>query len=279
MPAKGRALTIGLNSVSPASYGGWSGNLVACEPDAEDMTRIGKANGFKVTMLLTKAATRARVAQEIKSAAAALKPGDAFFLTYSGHGGQLPDKNADEVDALDETWCLFDGEQVDDELYLMLAKFAKGVRIIVLSDSCHSGTVTKQAHTRSMTVTRNAVYGSEVVRYRNMPPDAALRAYRLNQKFYDKILMNPALSAAKQSISASALLISGCQDNQLSQDGQFNGLFTGTLLKVWKEGAFKGDYGLLHKKIVGLMPPDQTPNYYFIGGANPKFEGQKPFSI
>jgi hypothetical protein len=279
MPPKGLALTLGLNAVNPAHYGGWPGTLVACEADAEDMTRIAKASGFKVVTLLTKAATRARVASEIKKAATGLKSGDVFLLTYSGHGGQLPDKNGDEEDAEDETWCLYDGEQVDDELYAMLARFASGVRIIVCSDSCHSGTVTKQAHTRNMQVTRSALSGSEVIRFRNMPPDAALRTYRMNQKFYDKILTNPSLKTAQSKIAASVLLISGCQDNQLSQDGQFNGLFTGNMLRVWKDGAFQGNYRKLHKKIVNLMPPDQTPNYYFIGGANPTFEGQKPFTI
>lgn len=279
MPSKGLALTIGLNSVNPAHYGGWSGDLVACEADAVDMTAIGKKKGFKVTTLLTKACTRDRVAKEIKAAAASLKSGDIFLLTYSGHGGQLPDLNADETDAEDETWCLYDGELVDDELYILLGKFVKGVRILVFSDSCHSGTVTKQAHTRNMPVTRSALTGSEVIRYRNMPPDAALRTYRLNQEFYDKILTSPSRKAAKGNLAASALLISGCQDNQLSQDGQFNGLFTGTFLRVWKGGLFLGDYARLHRKIVDRMPPDQTPKYYFIGASNPKFEGERPFKI
>jgi len=48
------------------------------------------------------------------------------------------------------------------------------------------------------------------------------------------------LAKAKANIKASVLLISGCQDNQLSQDGAFNGLFTGTLKKVWNGGIFKG---------------------------------------
>ena len=35
------------------------------------------------------------------------------------------------------------------------------------------------------------------------------------------------------------VLISGCQDNQTSADGDFNGLFTSKLLNVWNEGKFK----------------------------------------
>jgi hypothetical protein len=43
MPA-GRALTVGLNSVDPKHYTGWSGELNACEADAEDMTSIVKSD-------------------------------------------------------------------------------------------------------------------------------------------------------------------------------------------------------------------------------------------
>ena len=34
-----------------------------------------------------------------------------------------------ESDKLDETWCLYDGQLIDDELYMELGKFVTGVRI------------------------------------------------------------------------------------------------------------------------------------------------------
>jgi hypothetical protein len=54
----------------------------------------------------------------------------------------------------------------------------------------------------------------------------ALRVYQNNKKFYDPILKRRDLAKALGAVKASVLLISGCQDNQLSQDGTFNGLFT-----------------------------------------------------
>ena len=51
----------------------------------------------------------------------------------------------------DETWCIYSDRQlVDDELYSLWAQFAAGVRIFVLSDSCHSGTVLKQMFYKSL---------------------------------------------------------------------------------------------------------------------------------
>jgi metacaspase-1 len=77
---KGIALTIGLNSVDPKHYGGWSGDLVACEADAEDMAEIAQSKGFTVTRLLTKQATRSQVINEVNKAATSLQTGDIFML-------------------------------------------------------------------------------------------------------------------------------------------------------------------------------------------------------
>jgi hypothetical protein len=276
---KGLALNIGLNSVNPRHYGGWSGELNACEADAEDMANIAKTRKFQVKILLTKAATRAKVIGQISKAAKALRKGDIFMLSYSGHGGQLPDLNSDEPDAQDETWCLYDAELLDDELYAQLGKFSPGVRILVFSDSCHSGTVVKLAYYQGTTTARGSGPNVQGVRYRFMPPDVALRTYQSNRNFYDKILKNMKLKGTEKAVKASVLLISGCQDNQLSCDGDFNGLFTAQLLRVWKNGAFKGDYRKFHASIVRRMPPDQTPNYFRIGRTDLKFEAQKPFTI
>jgi hypothetical protein len=43
------------------------------------------------------------------------------LLTYSGHGSQIPDVSQDEVDHYDETWCLYDGQLLDDELFSLLS--------------------------------------------------------------------------------------------------------------------------------------------------------------
>ena len=277
--AKGLALTMGLNLVDPKHYGGWSGELSACEADAEDMASIAKSKRFEVKTLLTKAATRTQVTRSILNAAKKLKSGDIFMLSYSGHGGQLPDLNNDEPDAQDETWCLYDGELVDDELYALFGRFARGVRILVFSDSCHSGTIVKIAYYQGTAAVRSSGIGSQAVRYRFMPPDVALRTYRNNRKFYDKLLKNIKLRETKAAVKASVLLISGCQDNQLSSDGDFNGLFTAQLLRVWKNGTFKGNYKGFHKAILRRMPPDQTPNYFWAGQQDVTFETQRPFTI
>jgi metacaspase-1 len=272
------ALTIGLNSVDPEHYGGWSGNLNACEADAEDMANIATSKEFTVTTVLTREATRERVTNEISNAADALQAEDFFILSYSGHGGQVPDFNDEEVDAQDDTWCLYDAQLVDDEIYTLLAKFAEGVRVLVFSDSCHSGTITKLAYYEGTVKGRSVIHSASEVAYRFMPPEVTLPTYRNNKDFYNDILKNLQPQSREQA-RASILLFSGCQENQLSADGDFNGLFTAQLLRVWREGSFTGDYPTFYKEIRKRMPPDQTPNYFRTGQVNEQFEAQTPFTI
>jgi hypothetical protein len=289
-----QSLHIGLNAVSPAHYGGWSGDLAACEADATDMQAIAKAKGMKPTVLLTANATRAAVLAAMRAAAKALKSGDLFLLTYSGHGGQVADVTGEEIDRKDETWCLFDGQLIDDELYLELSRFAAGVRILVLSDSCHSGTVT-----RAVVPAHAATNGNG--RPRMMPPAIALRTYRDHQAFYDGLqrevatqakasVIDPDTALAQVAIDSSRLtavvstfgpaviLISGCQDNQTAMDGDFNGAFTGRLLQVWNNGGFTGNYTQFRNVIVAGLPATQSPNLFVLGSAA-GFLTQRPFTV
>lgn len=269
--AKGISLHIGLNAVDPEQYEGWSGDLVACEADAKDMAALAKKQQFgTIKKLMTRKATSATVIAAIGDAAMALKSGDFFFLTYSGHGGQVPDKNGDEPDGKDETWVLYDRMLVDDELYVLWSKFKKGVRIVVLSDSCHSGSVTR--------VAPEFISGGARKRFRIMPRKENERTYKAHRKLYDGI-QKATKGRDKAKVTASIILISGCQDNQLSSDGDSNGLFTEKLKAVWNGGRFTGNYKHFRSSIVSRMPMDQTPRYSLVGAASDVFEAQQPFTL
>lgn len=270
--AKGRSLHIGLNRVDPDAYGGWDGQLTACEADANDMAAIAESLGYETHKLLTAEATSSAILEELANAVTELEDGDIFLLTYSGHGGQVPDSNGDEPDRMDETWVSFDRQIVDDELYAAFGTFAPGVRIFVLSDSCHSGTVLEVV---LAAVQPGVVSASEA---KAMPANVCARDYQERKADYDRI-QQQVKAFDKTEIGASVLLISGCQDNQTSADGDRNGLFTEKLRQVWADGAFKGGYRKFAKDIVAKMPPYQTPNYFTAGTPDPAFERQHPFAI
>ena len=290
--SRAMSLHIGLNSVSPKHYEGWSGPLAACEFDANDMEAIAKSQGIAAKKLLTKSGTRKAVLAGIRAAAKALKKGDLFLLTYSGHGGQVADSSGDEPDKQDETWCLFDGQLIDDELYFELSKFAAGVRVLVLSDSCHSGTVTRARPEPP----------PPGMRAKLMPADVGLRVYEKHARLYDDLqnavakaagtapLADPDAVLATLSVQSgriqsiakkfrcAAILISGCQDNQVALDGDHNGAFTGQLRRIWNNGKFAGNHAQLHAQIVAVMPASQTPNLFLLGPAG-EFAAQRPFAV
>ena len=273
---KGIALTIGLNSFDPIHYGD-SGELFGCENDARDMADIAQANKFEVKTLLTREATRDNVIDQISKAASTLLSGDIFMLTYSGHGGWLYDKNNDERDFMDETWCLYDGQLVDDELYYWLSKFKPDVRVFVTSDSCHSGTITRMA-----VIKKSRVKSGK--RVRAISKKLARAVYAKNREFYDQILTDQKYGSAFEGIDASVLLISACQDDQECLDGDENGVFTKILLLVWDNGHFKptGEregYQAFYDAVSNRSPMSQTPNYFQTGRINEEFEKQKPYTI
>jgi hypothetical protein len=277
--ARGMSVHIGVNEVDPVHYQGWSGPLNACEADAEDLQLLAKDKGFRTEIFKTKVATRDKVIAAITAAADTLQSGDIFFLSYSGHGGQVPDTNRDETDLRDETWCLYDGQLIDDELAYLWSKFAAGTRILIISDSCHSGTVSRAPLSLPDAPSgfEAANLGIEFAQYRCMPTEAAAKTYRTNRTFYDEIQRN--LPATPPVVKARVRLISGCQDNQLSLDGTFNGLFTGQLLRVWSSGHFSGNYSQFHLAILGQMPATQSPNHYTFGAANDAFDEEIPFTV
>ena len=208
----------------------------------------------------------------------------------------MPDSSSapEEADKQDETWCLYDGQLIDDELYFELSRFAAGVRILVFSDSCHSGTVTRN---RPPQVDPAA----PVRRSKMMPISVGLRTYREHQQFYDSLQKNvakaagkasaadpdsvlaqlavsPRLTAIAKDFKASVILISGCQDNQTSMDGEQNGAFTEQLLKVWNHGNYSGNYAKFHAAIKAGLPASQTPNLFTLGAAA-RFVRQRPFTV
>ena len=268
--AKGLSLHIGLNSIDSKHYNGWSGKLRACEKDATDMEAIAAAQQFETRILLGKMASRENVINHIKDVAQQLEPGDIFFISYSGHGAQLPDLNGDEPDGLDEIWCLYNGGMLDDELDELWTLFKSDVRILVISDSCHSGTIVKSVD--------NVVYSKHHPRF--MDFQKTLATYLKNKDFYDGLLQkHKDIISTEIELEASIILISGCQDNQYSFDGVANGAFTAALKRTWRGGQFEGSYRSFHRKILNILPAYQSPNFLTYGKVNKEFENQRPFTI
>ncbi|MEO0422742.1 MAG: caspase family protein [Pseudomonadota bacterium] len=268
--SRGLSLHIGLNDVDPEHYSGWSSPLQYCEEDARAMHEMSVSLGFTATQITGAEVTRDRVIGAIEDAARRLVAGDLFFLTYAGHGGQVKDVDGDEQggDGRDETWCLWDGQVLDDELNVLWARFQPRVRILVLADSCHSGSVTKGA-------SGGEDENDPTARF--LPRAAARATVRKNWQFYDNLqydLPNP-----RPAINASVRLLAGCQDDQRAREQDGHGDFTRALLALWDEGRFEGNYRAFYLALAQRMSATQQPNHLVLGRPDPTYDEQSPFTI
>lgn len=138
--SRGISIHIGLDRIRSGHYG-TEGRLKGCENDAKFMYDLAVSRNFKAQLLLTEDATYTNVRDAIIDAGENLEDDGILLITYSGHGGQAPDVNRNEADGFDETWCLYNQQMVDDELFELMTRFKKNQKILIISDSCHSGTV------------------------------------------------------------------------------------------------------------------------------------------
>lgn len=320
--AKGISVHIGINEVDPYKYPlspnrrggkyvvlsdgydpvdfdcdfwvGWKGPLSSCEVDADNMRALAKKQQFKAKSLKTRQATSENVIKAIRNAAKVLKAGDTFLMTYSGHGAQVEDLSGDERDGEDETWCLYDRMFLDDEQCELYAEFRRGVKILILSDCCHSGSAT-----RSGTKPAAApLAADEVGEMREMEERTALNVYKGRKREYDQIQRS--LSNPPPRLKASRILFAACQDHEHAMGYNNGGVFSVALLKIWNDGRFDGTYEDLAREIRDELQRDynrnvdekrgdascvflQVPNFVQIKGSSQKaldaFVNSRPFEI
>lgn len=272
---------LGLNAVDAHVYKGWSGPLRGCENDARAMQAIADARGFTSRLLLGADATRPNLFAAMDRAAAELVADDLLLLTYSGHGASLADRSGDEPDQRDEAWCLHDGLLLDDEIHHRLCAFAAGVRVLVVSDSCFSGSVTRDDQTKptAARVRRPAALrnGSAANPGRRAPGARVRAVLRANA---DEYAARKAAVAATQAVEPAAgiILLAACEDLQTAHDGELHGLFTAALLAVWNGGAFAGGHEAFLAAIRTRVGAAQTPTLFTVGAVEPGFLAARPFT-
>jgi len=283
--AKGISIHIGIGDTDRAAYNWSAGMQSQGNQDALDMSAIASAAGFRTSMLLGTKATTSAVKREIEQASSELVEDDILLVTYAGHGGFIPegpqnDPDRDEDDGIDESWLLYDRELIDDELWKLWAQLACGVRVLLISDSCYSGTVDRLPswNTQSQVMAQDAATSRTRVAVRT-PPAAVQRDYvRCNRALLQQI-KREAGQIKRDEIGATVLLLAACQDYELAGVGSTNGFFTAALKDVWNGGSFSGDYHSFLDQIVQRVKRWQTPNYKVDGRRNLTFERQRPFTI
>jgi metacaspase-1 len=256
-----RALCIGIND-----YPGTGSDLAGCVNDANDWAVVLKKRGFSVEKILNKQATGDAIRKGIKALVTQAKRGDLVVVQYSGHGSFVPDVDGDEPDGTDECLCPYDiaskGPITDDEMFDLFSVRQQGVKVFMISDSCHSGTVARFAPIVTPPTTRGKDAPQRKVRF--LPPLAFL-----SKREAAKLGTRRAYRTSSPPGRYAALLMSGCQDTEYSYDAYFegrpNGAFTFVALRALeslKPKATNRDWFKAISKILPSQQYPQRPNLY-----------------
>jgi hypothetical protein len=253
--SRGYALLTGLTSVDPRAYNNWDGRngCWGCELDVDNVRRLLDPLDYQMTILKTEDATGDAIIQQLEKAAKRVQPDDVFLFYFSGHGGQQPDHSGDELDGQDETLVAYDREVIDDELNEVWLKFKTGARLLMLSDSCNSGT--------NFRLRRNVLRATPV-KFSFAGPET--RSARPGQT----------------TLRAQMIHLGGCRDGFTSAGYVDGGAFTKALCNAWQDGAFQGNYQTLYRRVVELTGGEsQQVQYNEYGPVNEAFRQQRPFEV
>ena len=274
-PPQGISLSIGVNQLDPAHYVGMSRQLFCCERDAQAMQYVADRSGLApLPTLLGDRATFGAVLSSIAHASADLEDGDFFLITFAGHGAQVPDITGTERDGRNETWCLYDQELVDHQLFAATRSFRPGVRVLIVSDCCHSG-----IDSESLRADGRSPSG---LASRDLPREVADNVYRQHPGVYDTQVRLGSPARRRSALTANVLMLASCRADELSYEGASLGLFTNALVQAWDEGGFIGGYDELLDRISTHTPRYQTPNLSPVSEDNPglkQFRESLPFLV
>jgi len=204
-------------------YRGTANDLKGAVNDAKGIAAALKDAGATDVKILTDgAASKSAIRNAWLGLVREASPGDTIVFTYAGHGGQEPEPagRGGEADHLNENFILAGYEPsgansveriVDDEIYDWLkAADEKGIEVVFVADSCHSGTMTRGI-------------GANVVRYRTgtfADPDLAGDLLKLP---------DPEAATAQPEDFRNVTFVAATQDDMLTPELMIDGVPHGAL--------------------------------------------------
>lgn len=248
-----KALCVGINRYPQPGM-----DLQGCVNDAHNWASLLRDHydfpKDDITVLLDEEATHDGILAGLRSLLAGAGKGDVVVFTNSSHGTYLADTDGDEP-VYDEAMCPYDTADhplVDDEMRTLFADLAGGVRLTVVSDSCHSGSVTRAVP--SLTPDQRRV--------RFMNPRAIGRAEIPEMRRTAR----PRAADLHAEEDMKEILLSGCRSNQYSYDAVIadrpTGAFSHFALAAIRDADYRITYEELHRAVVpGLADSnyDQEP--------------------
>jgi metacaspase-1 len=259
-----KAFCVGINDYP---YDG--SDLNGCVNDARAWAEV-LVNHFdfsvsNVRVITDSEATKDKMVGGIKDLLAGARSGDVLVFTNSSHGTYVAETGGDEP-TYDEALCPYDTADnllLDDELRELFADLPEGVNLTMISDSCHSGTVTRAAIGDNLP----GIATPDDRRVRFLSP--ALRG--------DPVLENPFKVSPHRmekypERKMKEVLLSGCTDKEYSYDaligGTYHGAMTYYALQVIRAANYRITYDQLHTRVNFLLAEAGYPQH-------PQLEGNR----
>lgn len=254
-----KALLVGINAYADSP-------LKGCVNDVTQMKQLLEqkyaTKGADVRVITDRDATRAAILAGIRWLAEGTDKGGTRLFHYSGHGTRAGDRNKDEIDGFDE--CLVPQDQwtsgllTDDQLAKEYKRFGAKSHVVLLMDSCNSGTVQRAP--------------GEDIRFRFLKPSAGQRrvakaaAKEYRKKLVDDLTREVHSRGLKgkeakdlvsklvsdklddllrrrfgvQTVEGNIVLIAGSQADGTSADAKFGSTYNGALTHFLLQGLKKG---------------------------------------
>ncbi|CDP87106.1 MULTISPECIES: caspase family protein [Mycolicibacterium] len=203
-------------------------DLRGCVPDVKNMAKLLQQqyefDADDISVITDFKATKEAIETAVTGLIGGARRGDVLLLHYSGHGSNVPDDNGDESDDRDEILCPTDLDWNDplrdDWLRTVFDGLAAGVSLTVITDSCHSGTVTRALEPPDAPV---------IERYLPSPWDLAAVESGRGLTGTTRGVRRHKPAADVVHVDIPEVLISGCRADQTSADAAIAGGFAGAL--------------------------------------------------
>jgi hypothetical protein len=211
-----KALLVGINAYPGAP-------LQGCVNDVNNMAGLlvkkYKFPAENVRLLCDKRATTAAIRERLHWLVSDLKPGSRVLFHYSGHGAQTATRaHSGEVDGLDEVICPVDFDWSDahmirdKEFYEIFKAVPADVKFCWVSDSCHSGDLTKEMPGKHGSI--------KIAKTMPTPVDVAWKV---------AVAKNKSLMGSREANALNVGFVSGCKSSQTSADTYMEGHPCGAL--------------------------------------------------